>query len=109
MSRRTTVTADLKQKIVAEYINTGVSLRSLQAKYGYDFRTIGAWVSTHKKATKALSVIKPEPRFHPVRNRKPRVTSSTLMEDLAVLSRKHGLNLEVKLVEGTVTGVTLVK
>jgi len=37
-----------KEKIIAEYLAGGISYRSLQAKYGVDFRTIHGWVQQYR-------------------------------------------------------------
>jgi transposase-like protein len=37
-----------KEKIIAEYLAGGVSLRQLQAKYGTDYRNIQRWVQQFK-------------------------------------------------------------
>ena len=38
----------IKEKIIAEYLAGGISLRQLQAKYGTNFRNIQRWVQQYK-------------------------------------------------------------
>ena len=85
-----------RAKIVKEYLATkskGTTLRSLQAKYGVDYRTIGGWV-TAARAPKVTSNLKA-----PVRGTKRSSgidMTMALKQAMQTLSDTYGLHITVK-------------
>ncbi|MFT2008551.1 transposase [Pontibacter sp. 13R65] len=101
-----------KERIIAEYLASGLSYRQAAPKYGVNFRTLHRWVKQHKgqmkKPTKAVTV-KPVPVLPPGQEslptdvkllqaelRKARLHTQVLEQVIAIAEEELGLSIRKK-------------
>jgi transposase-like protein len=87
---RAVISAQSRLKIVKEYLSkksSGTTLRSLQAKYGVDYRIIGNWVTNHRKQ---------------VASERTSNLETDLKQALQVISTNYGLTFNVKFKKSTI-------
>ena len=84
-----------KERIIAEYLTSGLSYRQAAPKYGVNFRTLHGWVKEYKgqmkKPSKAV-IVKPVPALPP--EQEPLPTDVKLLQAELRKARLHNQALE---------------
>lgn len=101
---------EFKERIIAEYLSTGLSFRKLGVKHGTNFRNIHHWIKQYqgrmkKQAGQARGQTKPEGTQDPLPTdvkelqaelRKARLLNEVLSETIKIAEEELGLPIRKK-------------
>jgi hypothetical protein len=105
----------IKATVAKEYIDgkakgTGVTLRSLQRKHGYDYRTIGAWVKEYRDGltkVKESPIVIAKAKIDGLNALKAKADRIGRLVDIVDLCEAEGWSADIQVVAGKVAGIRM--